>query len=114
MQLSSQKNNSTRATQTLRCPGVFIRDLYDKGIAACHARDKERVQDVVTELMSTLNYDCNEIAKSFYELHEFSLRLLDDDGFEGVEDVLDGLKTAWEKVMPVTEGTSQMKHRIEE
>ncbi|MFQ5649942.1 MAG: flagellar protein FliS [bacterium] len=88
-------------------PEIIILKLYDLGIAACHAGDKEKVRKVLHELTAALNFDYYEIAKSFYDLYEFSLRVLEEDRFCEVLDILIGLRSTWEKILPAPEGTSQ-------
>lgn len=72
-----------------------IRKLYDTGIVACKKREGQLAQRVLTELISSLNFDNNEIAVQLFQLYDYCKRCLRRDEFDEVELVLNELRDSW-------------------
>lgn len=101
---------------TTATPGQLLLMLYDGAIRFCRdacvaleaGKTEEshrlllRAQDIVAELMSTLNFEAGPMAQNLYNLYEYMQRRLieanvkkDRQVVEEVVELLDGLREAW-------------------
>ncbi len=76
-------------------PVEVIRKLYDTEIVACKKHDLRLAQRVLTELISSLNFDNNEIAVQLFQLYDYCKRCLRKGNFEEVELVFEELRSSW-------------------
>lgn len=72
-----------------------IRKLYDTGIVACKKQDFQLAQRVLTELISSLNFDNNEISVQLFQLYDYCKRSLRKKEFTVVEQVFEELRSSW-------------------
>ena len=78
---------------------LLILRLYDLGIQLCCERKKDDIKKVVNALINALNFEYNEIATSFFNLYKSILKMLEDDQFDQVQDLLRDLRATWEKIV---------------
>jgi len=76
-------------------PEKLIHILYDAGIKACRKRDRVKVGQVLTELISALNFDYHETALTFFNLYRFALDEANKGHFQNSKMVLEGLDDIW-------------------
>lgn len=72
----------------------LIQKLYDFAIQACHQKDEERLQQVLSALIKSLNFDY-EIAGELYNLYEYCQRQAKQQEFEEVRELLEPVREAW-------------------
>ena len=106
-------NGSSLATMPAVDSKTLILRLYQIGIAACQTENEEKVRRVLSELTSALNFDCGEIAHSFYRMYKLCFRMLADGRFDQVLEIFDGLRSAWEEMMLATEGSQRFDYQKE-
>jgi flagellin-specific chaperone FliS len=82
------------------CPELLILNLYDLGIQFCATRQKENVRKVLVELINALNFDYADLAASFYNLYQFALNQVEADNFDEALEIFQGLRSAWEQLIP--------------
>jgi flagellin-specific chaperone FliS len=89
-------------------PTVLIQKLYDFAIQACHKQDKERLQQVLSALIKSLNFDY-EIAGELYNLYEYCQRQAKDEKYDEVREILEPVREAWiEGVVKNNEESAQL------
>ena len=121
MQTMTAPYTKYRETQIMTAsPGELIIMLYDGAIKYASqakiylsGRDIEKAnnsllkaQDIIAELMGSLNLDVGKIAKDLYALYEYMLYKLtmanikkDDKAVEEVIGLLSTLRSAWEQIV---------------
>ncbi len=79
--------------------------MEEKKVEEAH-RNLIKVQDILNELMATLNFDADEIAGKLYSLYEYMNQELidaniqkDSEKVEKVYGMLEELRNAWAKAM---------------
>ncbi len=80
-------------------PEMLILKLYDLGIQKCLQKDRSGVQKVLKELIRSLNFEYKDMAGSFFELYDYAMRSADADNFDEAVNILEGLRSAWEKLV---------------
>lgn len=75
-------------------PTELIKQLYDFAIQACHKQDEERLQQVLSALIKSLNFDY-DIADELYNLYEYCQRQARQGEFEEVRELLEPVREAW-------------------
>ena len=80
-------------------PEMLILKLYDLGIQKCFQKDRSGVQKVLKELIGSLNFEYKDMAGSFYELYDYAMRSADAENFDEAANILEGLRSAWEKLV---------------
>ncbi|MGD8428712.1 MAG: flagellar protein FliS [Balneolaceae bacterium] len=75
-------------------PTELIQKLYDFAIQACHTQDEERLQQVLSALIKSLNFDY-EIAGELYNLYEYCQRQAKKEEFDEVRELLEPVREAW-------------------
>jgi flagellar protein FliS len=98
MQVVADK--SVRPDVQGKSPEQVILEMYDIGLAACARQDKYKTRKVLTELVNALNFEYSEIAASFYNVYQFALHQAELENYDEVIEILYGLRTAWEKIVP--------------
>lgn len=87
---------SYKKEQLLNLSSVeVVRKLYDTGIVACKKKDVPLANRVLTELISSLNFENNEIAIQLFQLYDYCKRSLRKGDFDEVELVLNELRDSW-------------------
>lgn len=77
-------------------PTELIQKLYDFAIQACHQQDKERLQQVLSALIKSLDFEY-DIAGELYSLYEYCQRQAQKEEFEEVRELLEPVREAWEE-----------------
>ena len=98
METSTVINNLEQLANDGDHEQVILR-LYDLGIQLCRERKKDDIKKVVNALINALNFEYNEIATSFFNLYKSILKMLEDDQFDQVQDLLRDLRATWEKIV---------------
>ncbi len=80
-------------------PEMLILKLYDLGIQKCLQKDRGGVQKVLKELIRSLNFEYKDMAGSFFELYDYAMRSADAENFDEAANILEGLRSAWEKLV---------------
>lgn len=75
-------------------PTELITKLYDFAIQACHKKEKEEVQQILTALIKSLNFDY-EISETLFSLYEYCQRQAEDEEFEEIRELLEPVRDAW-------------------
>ncbi len=78
-------------------PVEIIQKLYDIGIVACRKHDKVLAQKVLTELISSLNFDNNEISVKLFNLYNYSKTLIRNGEFDEAGNLIEDLRDGWKK-----------------
>nr|BCX01160.1 MAG: hypothetical protein KatS3mg041_1206 [Bacteroidota bacterium] len=76
-------------------PEELVLTLYDLGLQACARRDRDRLRLVLRELINSLNFDYEEVARTFFELYMYCLHQTHNGHFEAVREVLAELRQQW-------------------
>jgi flagellin-specific chaperone FliS len=98
--LSSAERSFNNGEGLNDCPELLILNLYDLGIQFCAARQKEEARKVLVELINSLNFDYADLATSFYNLYQFALNQIEADNFDEALEIFQGLRSAWEQLIP--------------
>ncbi len=86
----------------------LIEKLYDFAIQACHKEDEERLQQVLSALIKSLNFDY-DIAGELYNLYEYCQRQAKQKEFDEVREILEPVREAWvEGVVKSNEESAQL------
>lgn len=91
----------------IETPEQVILRLYEIGIEACWHRDQAKVGQVLRELIAALNFDYGEMATAYYNMYDYALRILEQQKYNEIRDILSELHDAWEQVIPAMDGPSQ-------
>lgn len=74
----------------------LIAKLYDEGVSACHRGEREKVRDVLVELLSSLDSEKGgELAERLHAVYEYCLNESATGDLETVRELLDELREAW-------------------
>lgn len=80
-------------------PIQLIVKIYEVAIVACGRRDTDRARRAVCELISSLNFDYDEIAVPLFRLYEYCLDRIATGSYQEAAKILGGLKQAWESAL---------------
>ena len=84
---------------TSSSPQQLVVKLYDIGISACLAGDRQRVRGALVELIGGLNFENGgDIAARLHSLYEFCLNESAEGNLDVVCDLLMNLRDAWKEV----------------
>jgi len=75
-------------------PTKLISILYDFGVQACYQKNEKKLHDVLSSLISSLNFDF-ELADSLYEIYEYCQRQARNNEFDVVRILLEDLRETW-------------------
>jgi flagellin-specific chaperone FliS len=89
------QNNKIDLNET--SPELTILQLYEQGIESCKKRNKEKVDHVIHALINSLNFEYKGMANSFYDIYQFTLKMVREGHYDQVLFVLEGLHDAWKK-----------------
>lgn len=87
-------------------PEKLVHMLYDAGIQACQTDDREKVGRVLTELISALNFDYQDMALSFFNLYRYAMDEMHKGNLQNTQMVLEGLNDVWKKSVMHVETTT--------
>jgi flagellin-specific chaperone FliS len=80
-------------------PMQLLLMVYEQAIVQCEARDAQRAQRAITELIGALNFDAGEVAVDLFRLYEYCLWELRRRHFADAAHILRRLKSAWEDAL---------------
>lgn len=90
-----QKRYQQNAVNTAT-PEELILKLYDAGIASCHREDRQKLRDVLVELMGSLNHEApGDLSGRLHALYEYCINESATGDLDDVREVLEGLREAW-------------------
>ena len=81
-----------------KSPQELVLAAFDLGIKGCRQQDRALVRDVLTELISALDFD-QPVAGNFLVLYDYALREVRENRFEQPERILSCLRDAWQQAM---------------
>lgn len=81
-------------------PAELVAHLYDFGIEACYREDQQRLLDVLSQLVKSLNFDY-DISTEFYRLYDFCRQKARENQFEDARMVLENMREGWSEVVKV-------------
>jgi len=79
-------------------PTQLITILYDMCLQACYRKDGQRVQDILEQLIKSLNFDY-EMANDMYSLYEYSQRAAQKGNFNEVVSIISNIREAWDEAV---------------
>ena len=89
-----------RAQQVLGAsPMQLILMLYEIAIVSCERRDAERACKALTELISALNFDYEDISVGLFRLYEYCHWEVRRGQFAPAAGILRRLKESWEEAL---------------
>ena len=81
-----------------KSPQELVLAAFDLGLKGCRKQDRSLVRDVLTELISALDFD-QPVAGNFLVLYDYALREVRENRFEQPELILAGMREAWKQAM---------------
>ena len=75
-------------------PTKLISILYDFAIQACYQNDTNKLQNVLDQLINSLNFDY-ELADSLYDIYEYCKRQAKKKEFEVPRILIEDLRDTW-------------------
>jgi flagellin-specific chaperone FliS len=78
-------------------PMQLLMMVYEQAIVQCEARDAQRAQRAITELIGALNFDAGEITVDLFRLYEYCLWEIRRQRFADAAHILRRLKSAWDE-----------------
>lgn len=88
-----------RQEVTTLSPGRLIEKLYNLGIRGCNEKDSSKVSNVLTELISSLDFTHKEIALGLYRLYEYCLKMAKSGKFNEVSRIFKELVETWKQAL---------------
>jgi len=79
-------------------PAELINHLYDFGIDACHKKDDQRLKNVLSELIKSLNFDL-PMSEDFYLLYDYCRQKANTKDFKDALTILEDMREAWKPVV---------------
>jgi flagellin-specific chaperone FliS len=76
-------------------PVQLLVKVYDVAIASCARKDRQRLNQALVQLMSSLNFEHHEISLGVFRLHNYCMRQSRMGQFDEVKHILTGLRDAW-------------------
>ena len=80
-------------------PEELIKYLYDAGIIACKKQQKGKALEVIQELVSSLRYDHDEVAMTFYRTYRAISELIHQDRWDRAITILTEIRKTWVTAM---------------
>lgn len=75
-------------------PAKLISILYDFAVQACYQNDNDKLQNVLDQLIKSLNFDY-ELADSLYDIYEYCKRQGKKREFEVPRILIEDLRDTW-------------------
>ena len=75
-------------------PAKLISILYDFAIQACYQNDDRRLQNVLDQLIRSLNFDY-ELADSLYDIYEYCKRQAQKREFDVARILIEDIRDTW-------------------
>jgi len=73
----------------------------DIAISACYQKDTVKVNSVISELITTLDFEQGEVTQTFFELYRFIRRCVYKKQMDIAVDMLKEIRDAWNKAMKI-------------
>lgn len=77
-------------------PLQLVVKLYDFLLQATYRKDQNRVREVLSTLIESLNFDY-EPAEELFQLYQYCQELARQEKYEEIRDILDPLRDTWEE-----------------
>lgn len=77
-------------------PIQLVVKLYDLLLQATYQKDQQQVQDVLSTLVESLNFDY-EPADELFQLYQYCQDLARQEEYEEIREILEPLRDAWEQ-----------------
>lgn len=98
---------------------IAVRAIDEQDIQTAH-NNIMRAQNILYELMSTLNMDAGDVSKNLLRLYDFMIwqlieanREKDKEKIEGVIKIMSNLREAWREVVQKEEGVVNKSAEVE-
>lgn len=78
-------------------PLKLVVKLYDLVLQATYRKDEERVKDILSTLIESLNFDY-EPAGELFQLYKYCQDLARQQEYEEIREILEPLREAWDTV----------------
>lgn len=92
----SNKVNAYLNTQvTSATPEQLLLMVYDVAIVNCQNKNPEKVHKAITELISSLNFEYQDIALGLFRLYQYCQELVRKRNFEEAGSILKELRDTW-------------------
>ena len=75
----------------------LILKMYDLFIVSCKKNDSTKMNRILIELMSSLNFDYEETAVRLYRLYEFCQRCIFQRNYQQALHIIMELRSSWAK-----------------
>lgn len=76
-------------------PVKLVVKLYDLVLQATYRKDNQRVKDVLSTLIESLNFDY-EPANELFQLYQYCQELARKEKYEEIREILEPLRDAWD------------------
>ncbi|NGP87363.1 flagellar protein FliS [Fodinibius halophilus] len=76
-------------------PLRLVVKLYDLVLQATYRKDRERIKEVLSTLIESLNFD-HEPADELFELYRYCQDLARQEEFSEIREILEPLRDAWD------------------
>ena len=83
-------------------PTELILKLYDLGIVSIKKADYDKAQRVLTELISALNFEYQEVAMGFFRLYRYCQECLYKNKHNEALKIFEDLRATWAKAYNLT------------
>lgn len=84
-------------------PVQLIIKVYDFVILNCKKGDMTKASKGLVELISALNFDCQEISLGLFRLYQYCMEKIKNKEFDEAVHILEGLRNAWTQSLPKNE-----------
>lgn len=78
-------------------PLQLVVKLYDLVLQATYQKDQERVKDILSTLIESLNFEY-EPADELFQLYKYCQDLARKEEYEEIREILEPLRDAWQTV----------------
>jgi len=78
-------------------PLRLVVKLYDLVLQATYRKDEERVKDILSTLIESLNFDY-EPAGELFQLYKYCQDLARQQEYEEIREILEPLRDAWDTI----------------
>jgi len=79
--------------------GQLLLKVYDIAIIGCQQQDGNKAIRAISELISSLNFDYQEISVGLFRLYQYIIDQIRDHNFSAAMNILKELRNAWATAM---------------
>lgn len=76
-------------------PEKITLKTYDLFIVSAKRRDVKRMNKVLAELISSLNFDVGDLSQRLFRLYEYTQRLVAQRQYDEAAEIIQELRTTW-------------------